>query len=109
MAADHHSFDPTLQIQPERKKQDMDTEQTSQLFTQSRLRCLVLEADRDAESLKADKYRKILDTVINEGRPDVAESHGQAACASHAARDASVRISVAYCRPYCVPTILETS
>ncbi|KAF8492748.1 hypothetical protein F5888DRAFT_870031 [Russula emetica] len=72
----------------------MDTEQTCQLFTQSRLRCLVLEADRDAESLRADKYRKILDTVINEGRPDVAESHGQAARASHAARDASPTVTL---------------
>jgi hypothetical protein len=72
----------------------MDTEQTCQLFTQAQLQCLILEADRDAESLRADKYRKILDTVMGEGSPDAAES--QAARALHASRDALVRRSVAY-------------
>jgi hypothetical protein len=85
----------------------MDIEQSFQLFTQAQLQCLILEADRDAESLKADKYRKILDTVMGEGGPDAAEC--QAARAVHAARDASVRRSVAYCRPCYVPTVLETS
>lgn len=85
----------------------MDTEQTCQLFTQAQIRCLILEADRDAESLRADKYRKILDTVIGEGSPDAAES--QTARSLHAARDPLVRRSVACCRPYLVSTILGTS
>jgi hypothetical protein len=85
----------------------MDTEQTCQLFTQAELRCLVLEAERNAETLRADKYRKIFDIIIGEGSPDAAAS--QAARASHAARDPLVRCGVAYCCPCFVPTILETS
>lgn len=65
----------------------MDTEQTCQVFTQAQLRCLILEADRDAELLRADKYLKILDTVIGEGSPDAAER--QVARSLHATRDAS--------------------
>ena len=84
----------------------MDTEQTCQVFTQAQLRCLIMEADRDAESLRAGKYLKILDTVIGEGSPDAAES--QATRSLHAARDALVCRSVAYCRQCFVPTILET-
>jgi hypothetical protein len=81
----------------------MGTEQT---YQQAKMRCLILEADRDAESLRADKYRKILDTVIGEGSPDAAES--QAARSLHAARDPLVRRSVACCRP-CFISTLETS
>jgi hypothetical protein len=80
----------------------MDTEQTCQLFTQSQLQCLILEADREAESLRADKYRKILATVMGEERPGGAES--QAARALPTSRYTLVRSSVAYCRPSYVPT-----
>ena len=75
---------------------------TEQLFTQADLRCLILEADRDAEGLRAEKYRKILDIVTVEGSPHTAES--QAAPTLHAAEDAWVRRIVAYCRPCSVLT-----
>jgi hypothetical protein len=44
----------------------MDAEDVHQLLTQTRLRCLILEADKDAESLRAGKYRKILDNLTCE-------------------------------------------
>jgi hypothetical protein len=44
----------------------MDGEDTRQLLAQARLRCLQLEADRDAESLRVDRYRKILDNLTCE-------------------------------------------
>ena len=89
----------------------MDTERTCQRLTQEQIRYLILEADRDAERLKADKYREILETITGEKSPEAAES--QAAPALQAARhDALVRCSVAYCCPCLyfsyIPTILET-
>ncbi len=73
----------------------MDVEETFQLFAQTQLRYSILEADRDAESLRAEKYRKILNTVTGEENTDAAEP--QAARTFHATRDALVRCGVAQC------------
>jgi hypothetical protein len=82
----------------------MDTEQTCQPFTQAHLRCLILEADRDAEASRADKYRKILDIVAGELEESPDDTESQAAPTLHAAGDAWVRRIVAYCRPCSVLT-----
>ncbi|KAN0117986.1 hypothetical protein V8E52_005573 [Russula decolorans] len=66
----------------------MDTEQTCQPFTQAHLRCLILEADRDAEASRADKYRKILDIVAGELEESPDDTESQAAPTLHAAGDA---------------------
>jgi|SRR6267154_1217415 len=44
----------------------MDAEDVHQLLTQTRLRCLLLEAERDAEIVRASKYRKILGSLAGE-------------------------------------------
>ena len=41
----------------------MDADDSHRLLTQTRLRCLLLEADKDAEIMRAGKYRKILDSL----------------------------------------------
>jgi hypothetical protein len=45
---------------------DAEAEDAHRLLTQIRLRCLLLEADKDAEILRADKYRKILGSLTSE-------------------------------------------
>ena len=45
---------------------DAVSEDAHRLLTQTRLRCLLLEADKDAEILRADKYRKILGSLTGE-------------------------------------------
>jgi len=47
---------------------DAASEETRQL-TQTQMRCLILEADRDAEALRAEKYRKILESLAGEDGP----------------------------------------
>ena len=44
----------------------MDADDVQRLLTQIRLRCLLLEADKDAEILRAGKYRKILGRLADE-------------------------------------------
>ena len=69
--------------------QDMDAEKAHQLLSESRLRCLILEVDKEAESLKAVKYRNILDTLVGEDGSGVAQP--EASRVLHAARGASLR------------------
>lgn len=42
----------------------MDGEDVRQLLKEARLRCLLLEADRDAEIFRAMMYRKALDDLV---------------------------------------------
>jgi hypothetical protein len=44
----------------------MDAEDVHRLLTRTQLRCLLLEADKDAEISRADKYRKILGSLTGE-------------------------------------------
>lgn len=44
----------------------MDADDVQRLLTQTQLRCLLLEADKDAENLRAGKYRKILGRLAGE-------------------------------------------
>ncbi len=46
----------------------LPVKRTPQL-TQTQMRCLILEADRDAEALRAEKYRKILESLAGEDGP----------------------------------------
>ena len=47
----------------------MDAEDAHRLLMETRLRCRLLEADKDVETLRADKYRKIiLDSLTGEDR-----------------------------------------
>jgi hypothetical protein len=64
----------------------MDAEDLQQRLTQTRLRCLLLEVDRDAEILRADKYRKIIDSLTGED----GAAQPQAAGIFHMPRRASV-------------------
>lgn len=64
----------------------MDAEDPQRLLTQTRLRCLFLEADKDAEILRADKYRKIISSLIGED----GAAQPQAAGIFHMPRRASV-------------------
>ncbi len=76
----------------------MDAEEAHQLLAESRLRCLILDADKEAESLKAVKYRNILDTLVGEDGSGVAQP--EASRALHAARGVLVRpTSPAVCYP----------
>ena len=71
----------------------MDTEQTCQelqdtmraagsdvhqILEQTRLRCQILEVDKEVEALRARKYRKILGSLAGEGgaaQPQAAGTH----------------------------------
>ena len=76
----------------------MDVEEAHQLLAESRLRCLILEVDKEAESLKAVKYRNILDTLVGEDGSGVAQP--EPSCVLHAARGALVRRAApAVCYP----------
>jgi hypothetical protein len=44
----------------------MDAEDVQRRIKQTRLRCLLLEADKDVEILRAEKYRKILGSLAGE-------------------------------------------
>ncbi len=44
----------------------MDAEDPHRQLTQTRLRYLLLEADKDVEVLRAGKYRKILGSLVGE-------------------------------------------
>jgi hypothetical protein len=68
----------------------MDTDDAHRLLTQTRLHCLLLEADKDAENLRAGKYRKILDNLVGED----GATQPQAADIFHMPRRASVCPSV---------------
>jgi hypothetical protein len=68
----------------------MNAEEAHRLLSQVQLRCLILEAEKDAESLRSGKYRKILDTLTSEESPDTTQP--QAARVLHAARNALVRL-----------------
>jgi hypothetical protein len=46
--------------------QDMGAEEAQRLLAQVQLRCLFLEADKEAECLRAVKYRNLLDTLARE-------------------------------------------
>jgi len=67
----------------------MDAEDAHRMLTQTRLRCLILEADRDAEILRAGKYRKIIDSLAGEGGHGATGTQPQAAGISHMPRRAS--------------------
>ena len=67
----------------------MDAEEAHQLLAESRSRCLILDADKEAESLKAVKYRNLLDTLVGEDGSGVAQP--EASRVLHAARGASLR------------------
>ena len=45
----------------------MDMEEMRQLLAQEKLRCLILEADKDAENLRSQRYRSILGEMMGEG------------------------------------------
>jgi hypothetical protein len=66
---------------------DAEDAHPSRLLTQTRLRCLLLEADKDAETLRAGKYRKILGSLAGE---DDGATQPQAAGISHMPRRALV-------------------
>lgn len=44
----------------------MDAENANRLLKQTQLRCRFLEADKDAEMLRAAKYRKIIGNLTDE-------------------------------------------
>jgi hypothetical protein len=69
---------------------DAENSENARLLTQTRLRCLLLEVDRDAEILRADKYRKIIDSLTGED----GATQPQAAGIFHMPRRASVRLNV---------------
>jgi hypothetical protein len=54
----------------------MDTENTHRLLRQAQMRCRVLEADKDAEILRAGKYRKILGSLVDEDGATQPQSAG---------------------------------
>jgi hypothetical protein len=67
----------------------MDDEEAHQLLAESQLRYLILDADKEAESLRAVKYRNILDTLVGEDGSGVAQP--EASRVLHAARGVSLR------------------
>ncbi len=76
----------------------MDAEEARQLLAESRLRCLILEVDKEAESLRAVRYRNILDTLFGEDGSGVTQPEPSRAL--HAARGASLsRTFPAVCYP----------
>jgi hypothetical protein len=78
--------------------QDMDAEEAHQLLAESRLRCLILEADKEAEGTKAVKYRSILNTLVGEDSSSVTQP--EASRVLHAARGALLcRTFPAVCYP----------
>lgn len=62
----------------------MDAEEARRLLAQVKVRYLILEADKEAESARVAKYRKILDTFAGEDSSGVTEP--EATSFLHAAR-----------------------
>jgi hypothetical protein len=67
----------------------MDAEELRQLLSQVQMRCLILEADKEAEILRAAKYRNILGTFAGEDRPGATQP--EAPRILHAARSTFAR------------------
>jgi hypothetical protein len=53
----------------------MNVQEIRQSLVQARLRCLLLEADKEAEILRASRYRSILSELVGEGDTRANASH----------------------------------
>jgi hypothetical protein len=78
----------------------MDTEE---LLTQVQMRCLILEADKEVEALRAAKYRNILGTLA--GDDGSGATQPEASRVLHPARSALARPTLPAAANVCCPNI----
>jgi hypothetical protein len=67
----------------------MDAEEAHQLLAEVRVRCLILEAEKEVEAMRAAKYRNILGTFAGEDGSGATQL--EASRVLHAARSALER------------------